>query len=149
MFSSLCCHWKHLLEGKPPCAWSPTLSCAPKPWMCISDASGSQDGARSGQRRQSSSCDVPAGAEDAPHSPQTLPGASHCQHCVQDHLTQELSLVVAVRGRENKDAALPSALQPVFFLILGEFCVFGDIGGVLMPLPLPDPCVVPLGVSPS
>lgn len=56
--------------------------------------------------------------------------------------------MVAMRGRENKDAALPNAFQAVgFFLILGDFCVFGDLRGVLMPLPLPDPRVVPLGVS--
>lgn len=53
--------------------------------------------------------------------------------------------MVAMRGRENRDAALPSAFQPVFFHILGDFCVFGDLRGALMPLPLPDPCVVPLG----
>lgn len=57
--------------------------------------------------------------------------------------------MVTMRGRENKDAALPSAFQPVCFLILGDFCVFGDLRGVLDAFAVPDPCVVPLGVSTS
>lgn len=56
--------------------------------------------------------------------------------------------MVAMRGRESKDAALPSAFQPVFFLILGDFCVFGDLGGVLMPLLSPIPVWCPLVSAP-
>lgn len=41
--------------------------------------------------------------------------ASHCQHCVQDHLTQQLSLMVAMRRRENKDVALQQLSSLRFF----------------------------------
>lgn len=61
------------------------------------------------------------------------PGATPCQRCVRG-----LSDPGLVPGsdckRERKlgqdDAALLSALQPLAHLVLGDFCVFGDPGGV-------------------
>lgn len=66
--------------------------------------------------------------------------ASHCQHCVQD------PAVVPDGGHEKErkqGCGTPTAFQPAFFLILGGFCVFGDLGGVLIPLPLPIPVWCP------
>lgn len=143
MFSSLCRHWKRLLAGRPPrqLCLEPNLilSRAPEPRVSIPAASGSRDGARSGEGRRGSCCDASTGSEDAPHSPQTLPGAARCQCRVR-----RLSDLGLVPGgdpkRERKPgqdrAALPSALQPLALLILGDFCVFGDLGGGFsMPLP--------------
>lgn len=65
-----------------------------------------RDRARLGEGRRGSCCDVSPGAEDAPGSLQTLPGAAWCQCCVQALPDPGLVSGVIVRGRENQDGTV-------------------------------------------